>query len=75
MPNWWIRDNEEALERAASDTLNSFPSVEIADARIDAVLAFDRTEQLGEDSYADACCYARATTFSHRPTTRRSWHV
>ena len=48
MPNWWIRDSEEALERAASDTLNSFPSVEIADARIDAVLAFDRTEQLGE---------------------------
>ena len=46
MPNWWIRDSEEALERAASDTLNSFPSVEIADARIDAVLAFDRTEQL-----------------------------
>ena len=46
MPNWWIRDNEEALERAASDTLNSFSSVEIADARIDAVLAFDRTEQL-----------------------------
>ena len=48
MPNWWIRDSEEALERAASDTLNSFPSVEIADARIDAVLAFDRTEQLGD---------------------------
>ena len=48
MPNWWIRDNEEALEQAAIDTLNSFPSVEIADARIDAVLAFDRTEQLGE---------------------------
>ena len=45
MPNWWIRDNEEALEQAATDTLNSFPSVEIADARIDAVLAFDRTEQ------------------------------
>ena len=36
MPNWWIRDNEEALEQAATDTLNSFPSVEIADARIDA---------------------------------------
>ena len=47
-PNWWIRDNEETLERAALDTLDSFPSVEIADARIDAVLAFDRTEQLGE---------------------------
>ena len=46
MPNWWIRANEEALERVASDTLNSFLSVEIADARIDAVLAFDRTEQL-----------------------------
>ena len=48
MPNWWICDNEEALEQAATDTVNSFPSVEIADARIDAVLAFDRTEQLGE---------------------------
>ena len=46
MPNWWIRDNEETLEKAALDTLDSFPSVEIADARIDAVLAFDRTEQL-----------------------------
>ena len=48
MPNWWIRDSEEALEQAATDTLNNFPSVEIADARIDAVLAFDRTEKLGE---------------------------
>lgn len=46
MPNWWIRDNEETLEKAATDTVSSFPSVEIADARIDAVLAFDRTEQL-----------------------------
>ncbi|MDE0389530.1 MAG: alpha/beta hydrolase, partial [Rhodospirillales bacterium] len=46
MPNWWIRDNEETLEQAALDTLDSFPSVKIADARIDAVLAFDRTEQL-----------------------------
>ena len=48
MPNWWIRDNEEMLEQVALDTLGSFPSVEIADARIDAVLAFDRTKQLGE---------------------------
>ena len=47
MPNWWIRDNEEALEQAAIDALDGFPSVEIADARIDAVLAFDRTGQLG----------------------------
>ena len=47
LPNWWTRDNEEALEQAAVDALDSFPSVEIADARIDAVLAFDRTEQLG----------------------------
>ena len=46
MPTWWIRDNEEALEQAAADALDSFPSVEIADARIDAVLTFDRTEHL-----------------------------
>ena len=46
MPTWWIRDNEEALEQAAADALDNFPSVEIADARIDAVLTFDRTEHL-----------------------------
>ena len=46
MPNWWIRDNEEALEETAVDTLDSFPSVELDAARINAVLAFDRTEQL-----------------------------
>ena len=46
MPNWWIRDNEEALREAEDKILEGFPEIEIANSRIDAVLAFDRTDEL-----------------------------
>lgn len=47
-PDWWINENSAALEVADKKLLESFPAVEIALSRCDAVLNFDRISQLGQ---------------------------
>jgi len=46
-PSWWVSRNNERLRQWEAQTLAIFPPTEIAASRIDAILAFDRTEQLG----------------------------
>jgi aminoacrylate hydrolase len=47
-PSWWIRDNIDALEAAEADVYGADPDVEIMNSRIDALLAFDVADRLGE---------------------------
>ena len=47
-PSWWIRDNISALEAAEADVYGANPDVEIMNSRIDALLAFDVVDRLGE---------------------------
>ena len=45
-PSWWIARNNERLRQAEARELASFATAEIVASRIDAILAFDRTEDL-----------------------------
>jgi aminoacrylate hydrolase len=45
-PSWWISRNNERLRQLEAQALASFPPTEIVASRIDAILAFDRTEEL-----------------------------
>jgi aminoacrylate hydrolase len=45
-PSWWIAKNNEKLRHAEAQNLANFPQLEIAVSRIDAILAFDRTQSL-----------------------------
>jgi aminoacrylate hydrolase len=47
-PDWWINENSAAVEAADKKLLESFPEVEIAMSRCDAVVNFDRVSQLGQ---------------------------
>jgi aminoacrylate hydrolase len=47
-PDWWINENNAALQVADTKLLDGFPSVEIAVSRCDAVINFDRVSQLGQ---------------------------
>jgi aminoacrylate hydrolase len=47
-PDWWINQNADALEKADRDLIPGFPSAEIAASRCDAVMNFDRVNQLSE---------------------------
>jgi aminoacrylate hydrolase len=47
-PASYVAKNNEKLRQAEAQTLAVFPATEIAASRIDAILAFDRTEQLGK---------------------------
>ena len=46
-PSWWVARNNEQLRHAEAQHLAVFPPIDIAASRIDAILAFDRTESLG----------------------------
>jgi aminoacrylate hydrolase len=46
-PNWWINSNIDLLEERERATIPTFPPAEIAAGRIDAILEFDRTADLG----------------------------
>src|SRR5260370_2385257 len=46
-PSWWITRNNERLRQLEAQNLAGFPPTEVAASRLDAILAFDRTEQLG----------------------------
>ena len=45
-PSWWIARNNERLRQTEAQNLAAFAPVEIVSARIDAMLAFDRTREL-----------------------------
>jgi aminoacrylate hydrolase len=45
-PSWWVTRNNERLRQQEAQHLAVFPPTEIAASRIDAILAFDRTENL-----------------------------
>ncbi len=46
-PSWWISRNNEKLRQTEAQNLASFAPVEIVASRIDAMVAFDRTSELG----------------------------
>jgi aminoacrylate hydrolase len=46
-PNWFVARNNERLRQLEAQNLAVFPPTEVAASRIDAILAFDRTESLG----------------------------
>jgi aminoacrylate hydrolase len=45
-PSWWIAKHNEKLRHVEAQNLANFPPLEIAMSRIDAILAFDRTQSL-----------------------------
>jgi aminoacrylate hydrolase len=47
-PSWWIAQNNERLRHLEAQNLANFPPQEIALSRIDAILAFDRTQSLAK---------------------------
>jgi aminoacrylate hydrolase len=46
-PSWWVARNNEKLRQLEAQGLAGFAPVEIVASRIDAMLAFDRTADLG----------------------------
>jgi aminoacrylate hydrolase len=46
-PSWWISRNNERLRQTEAQNLAALAPVEIVASRIDAMLAFDRTSELG----------------------------
>ncbi len=46
-PSWWISRNNERLRQLEAQALAAFPPVETVASRIDAALAFDRSDELG----------------------------
>ena len=47
-PSWFIARNNERLRQLEAQNLAVFPPTDIAASRIDAILAFDRTEKLAK---------------------------
>jgi aminoacrylate hydrolase len=46
-PDWWVNANERLLEERERASIPAFPPAAIAASRIDAIVAFDRTADLG----------------------------
>jgi aminoacrylate hydrolase len=46
-PSWWINDNIALIEERERLAIPNFPPAEIVASRIDAIMAFDRTADLG----------------------------
>ena len=46
-PSWYIRENGDAMAAQEPNVVASFPPAKIMESRIDAILAFDRTQDLG----------------------------
>jgi len=47
-PGWWINDNIALIEEREKVIIPNFPPAEIVASRIDAIMAFDRTADLGK---------------------------
>ncbi|MFB0506490.1 MAG: pyrimidine utilization protein D [Thermodesulfobacteriota bacterium] len=45
-PSWWIKENAERISEEEKAIISGYPLVEIVLSRIEAILAFDRTEKL-----------------------------
>jgi aminoacrylate hydrolase len=46
-PPWWIKANAKMLEEREGLTIEHFPPVEVVASRIDAIVAFDRSAEIG----------------------------
>ena len=46
-PDWWINSKHAELEAAAARQVPEFPTAQIAASRADALLVFDRVDELG----------------------------
>jgi aminoacrylate hydrolase len=46
-PPWWIQKNEKMLAEREALTVENFPPVEVVASRIDGIVAFDRSAELG----------------------------
>ena len=46
-PDWWINANENMIGEREAMTVRAFPPPEVVASRIDAIVAFDRTADLG----------------------------
>jgi len=46
-PPWWIQKNEKMLAEREALTIQHFPPVEVVASRIDGIVAFDRSAELG----------------------------
>src|SRR5258708_1653131 len=46
-PPWWIKQNEKMLEERERLTIENFPPVEVVAIRIDRIVAFDRSAEIG----------------------------
>jgi aminoacrylate hydrolase len=46
-PDWWINENNAAVEEREKIVIDGFPPAEIITSRIDAIVNFDRTNALG----------------------------
>ena len=46
-PPWWIRQNEKMIAEREALTVQHFPPVEVVASRIDGIVAFDRSAELG----------------------------
>jgi aminoacrylate hydrolase len=47
-PPWWIRKNEKMIAEREALTIQHFPPVEVVASRIDGIVAFDRSTELGK---------------------------
>jgi aminoacrylate hydrolase len=47
-PPWWIRKNEKMIAEREGLTIQHFPPVEVVASRIDGIVAFDRSTELGK---------------------------
>jgi aminoacrylate hydrolase len=47
-PDWWINENEGLLQDREAKSIPSFPPAEVAASRVDAVVAFDGSADLGK---------------------------
>lgn len=46
-PPWWIRNNEKMITEREALTVQNFPPVEVVASRIEGIVAFDRSAELG----------------------------
>ena len=58
-PDWWITENWDALEASTTAAIANPPDVDVMVSRIEAILAFDRADQLAEIGHQTLVLCAR----------------
>ncbi len=71
-PHAWIARNNEKLRGLEAQLVANFPPTEIMVSRIEAIMAFDRSEELSRIK-APTLVVAAADDMSRRPITARRW--